>query len=269
MGGELAGHLRKKAKNKKTQHKPKFDRQELLKDGTTVAIDFACVLSGIVFTAKTAATQKCRPPQSAYHVQEDLETWYRNKGFRKKNIYLIPVFEGRSWIHKEQVARVVRNKKRNKSNTVWERLLQTPYRDINDSICGKRQTALKNLGVVDDDVIANALKWCAKRPKNIRVLFAPYEADAQVSWLKLNGFADYIYTDDGDVYTLGGDNIVFCACNRSKRSGALVRRRRCIDSDVNKLTDEQVTINILDKLYNIKVMFTLHTTHTCSLRYVG
>ena len=74
MGGELAGHLRTKRKTKKGTNEPPFNRIKHMKNGTAVVVDFACVLSGLIYTPQTAAVQLCRPPQSAVHVQTGLET---------------------------------------------------------------------------------------------------------------------------------------------------------------------------------------------------
>ena len=62
-----------------------------------------------------------------------------------------------------------------------------------------------NWYVIRDDV---SLQAC--RAKNVLCIVAPYEADAQLAYLEMQGITDFTITEDSDLLIYGCKKVSYC-----------------------------------------------------------
>lgn len=70
---------------------------------------------------------------------------------------------------------------------------------------------------------------------NIDYIVAPYEADAQISYLVRNGYAHFAISEDSDLILYGCDYVLYKLSNEN--TGVLLRHDKvleCLGEDVDK-----------------------------------
>ncbi|MEN2496902.1 MAG: Rad2 nuclease [Marteilia pararefringens] len=84
----------------------------------------------------------------------------------------------------------------------------------------------KNLGQsleIDHKIAHPLIQLC--HAKNIHYIVAPYEADAQIAYLALNNYVDYVITEDSDLLVYGCSKVIF-KLNMQDGSGVLIRKEK-------------------------------------------
>ena len=152
--------------------------------------------------------------------------------------------------------------------------------DKDTSLFKKLRRAEKGVVSVTNDVIANAVKWAAKRPKLtsvsnklttrthtartqhalilymmhklnthpysygihtiLQVFGSPFEADAQVSHLVRIGLADAAASSDSDLLTFACPMTLYDHLNTKRKDGAMVRWAHTCSSDINKMNEVEL-----------------------------
>ena len=71
------------------------------------------------------------------------------------------------------------------------------------------ENAIKKLVTINGDVLYWVKEWVkVKHSVNVHLFGAPFEADAQLVALEQEGLVDGILTCDGDIFFLGGKNVL-------------------------------------------------------------
>ena len=158
MGGkDLAKAIRRINKGSKA-NEPIFD-ETLLPPGSIIAVDLSTLLVPYIKSSEGAAQMSAVPVQSCTCIQDKLEAMYLKK-IRPRKWRMIAVFDA-SLKFKDDVVRAARNKTK---EAAMRKLTAIRQGNEDTALLKNLRRAEKGIATVTNDVIANAVKWCQKRP---------------------------------------------------------------------------------------------------------
>ena len=172
----------------------------LIRPGGWYAVDVSMVLSAMVRgrgATMVMRLQQCTPPMpTKTEVYSYMDAWYKAHDLSKCVIVL--TLDGRRCPFKKRNA---------ENDTRREEAMRA--RDAATTY-GELERCLRKLVRVDGDILFWLRQWIRDRKydKQVYLLGAPFEADAQMAQLERQGIVDGIITDDVDVWFLGATNIL-------------------------------------------------------------
>ena len=176
------------------------DRKGLIRPGGWYAVDAWMILNSMVRgkgSLSLMRMQQCAPPMSAKkEVFSYMDAWYKVHDL--SSCVIVLTMDGRRCPFKMRNA----EERTRRAEHIRARDAATTFTEL--------ERHLKQLVTIDGDILHWLREWIKERKYEDQVmcLGAPFEADAQMVQLELQGIVDGIFTDDIDTWFLGGTNIL-------------------------------------------------------------
>jgi 5'-3' exonuclease len=186
-------------------------RQHHLSDVEGVlGVDTAAYLYRAVSTPNGAAVIDIGPYVPLYHAFQTLCKMFTTIRVKHKKDILLAI-DGRP--HPMKAATKRRRKQQREegsARTKLNKIYEAAARDPAAADYSGAQRQRQNIAAPRDDLIAMLINWC--KEVGIPYCCAPFEADWQLIALQQMNIINGIMTDDGDLFILGGDNIITDTC---------------------------------------------------------
>ncbi|WKX96484.1 hypothetical protein Q1695_012711 [Nippostrongylus brasiliensis] len=175
----------------------------------SVAVDVSCLLHKGLFGCADSVAQGKKTNFYIYYVEKHV------KALLNIGCHVILVFDGRPLPAKKNINEE-RRQRRSENVKAGERLIaEGKIAEASDKF--KRATSITS------EVVECTIQHF-RELKNVDVIVAPYEADAQLTFLVSEGFADLVITEDSDLIAFGCERI---ALKWNCEKGECVIYERC------------------------------------------
>ncbi|KAK3770564.1 hypothetical protein RRG08_010753 [Elysia crispata] len=161
--------------------------------GCTVAVDAYCWLHKGAFSCAEKLAMGEKTEQYVYYCMKYVDYLLR------KGLKPILVFDGCHLKSKEDVEKTRRGRRELNRKKAAQLLREGKKSEARD--------CLQKCVDITPQMALNLMNVC--RDRGVDCIVAPYEADAQLAYLNLNGIAQLVVTEDSDLLLFGCDKVIF------------------------------------------------------------